>query len=66
MQIKYTAHLEFRLKIRKIPYHLPRKILENTQEHFYDKLTRHFIAVGQTKFEGKLREMVVAYDKQKI
>jgi len=52
MEIKYTAHLEFRLKIRNIPYDLPRKIFEVAQERYYDTITKHFIAIHQAKFEA--------------
>ena len=60
----YTSHLEFRLKTRNIPYDLPRKIFEQSEEHYYDNLTKHYIAIHQAKFEGKVREMALTYDKR--
>ena len=65
MEIIYTAHLEFRLKIRNIPYDLPRKIFEQAKEHYYDGLTKHYIAIHKIRFEGKLKEMALTYDKKK-
>jgi len=65
MGITYTAHLQFRLKIRDIPYNLPRKLYQQSKEHYYDNLTHHYIAISQIDFKGKLREMAVTYDKKK-
>ena len=65
MEIIYTAHLEFRLKIRNIPYDLPRKIFEQAKEHYYDGLTKHYIAIHKIRFEGKLKEMALTYDGKK-
>lgn len=65
MKIVYTSHLEFKLNIRDIPYHLPRKIFQEASEHYYDNLTKHYVAIHPVQFEGKLREMVLAYDKKR-
>lgn len=65
MKITYTSHLEFRLKIRNIPYDLPEKIFKQAKEHYYDSLTKHCVAVCEIKFEDKLREMALTYDKKK-
>lgn len=64
MKIVYTAHLEFRLKIRNIPHELPRKIYQEAKEHYYDTMTGHSIAVSKDSFEGKARELAVTYDKK--
>lgn len=52
MKIIYTEHLEFRLKIRDIPYDLPKDIFKQSQEHYYDNLTKHYIAIDQVEFES--------------
>ena len=65
MRIDYTAHLEFRLKIRDIPHDLPRKIFQQAREHYYDNLTNHYIAVHKIEIGGKIREMALTYDKEK-
>lgn len=64
MKIIYTAHLLFRLKIRRIPFDLPRDIFNKAKEHFYDNLTKHYVAVSLIGFEGKHREMALSYDKK--
>ena len=63
MEIIYTSHLEFRLRVRNIPYDLPREIFGQSKEHYYDNLTRHHIAIQKMEFEGKLRELALTYDK---
>jgi hypothetical protein len=62
-EIIYTSHLEFRLKTRNIPYDLPRRVFEQAEAHYYDNLTRHYIAIHRVRFQGKLREMALTYDK---
>lgn len=64
MKIIYTSHLEFRLKIRNIPYNLPREIYHHAEEHYFDTLTKHYIAIHKVAFEGKIREMALTYDKK--
>ena len=56
MEIKYTAHLQWRLHIRSIPYELPRQILQASNEHYKDTLTHHRIAIQRVKYGGGLKE----------
>jgi hypothetical protein len=64
MQIIYTSHLQFRIRIRNIPFDLPRKVFSQAKEHYYDKLTGHYVAMHKVEFKGKLREMVLTYDRK--
>lgn len=64
-KIVYTSHLEFRLKIRNIPYDLPKKIYQEAKVHYYDSITGHYIAITMCKFEGKLRDMALTYDNKR-
>jgi hypothetical protein len=64
MNILYTAHLEFRLKVRKIPASLPKKVLKDAKEHYYDNSTGHYVAVHKIEFNDKFREVAVTYDKK--
>ena len=59
MEIVYTPHLEFRLKVRKIPYDLPQKIYQHSRERYYDNLSKHYIAIDRIEFKGKIREMAL-------
>ncbi|MBI2440440.1 MAG: hypothetical protein HYV35_03615 [Lentisphaerae bacterium] len=63
MKIVYTSHLEYRLRAREIFYDLPKDIFRLAREHYYDSITEHYIAIGKVKFEGKMREMALTYDK---
>jgi hypothetical protein len=60
-RIKYSNHLRERARIRSIPYDLAKDILIFSTERYYDRATRYFIAVGQAKYKGKLREFSVTY-----
>jgi hypothetical protein len=64
-KIVYTAHLEFRLKVRNIPYDLPKDIFKEAKEHYYDIITKHCVALEKIEFAGKIREMAVSYDSKK-
>jgi hypothetical protein len=62
-KIVYSPHLIFRLKLREIPYFLPRKIYQTSKEHYFDTETQKKIAVGKTRYKNKLREMAVIYEE---
>ena len=63
-KVVYTEHLEFRLKTRNIPHGLPLAILKKSNEHYYDIVTKHYIALCHIKFEDRYRDMAVTYDKK--
>ena len=50
-EVIYSAHLEFRLKVREIPYSLPLSIYKTAKEHYYDKLTDKYVAATKLKFK---------------
>jgi hypothetical protein len=61
MKILYTGHLENRLKMRGIEHDLPRRILEESEEKYFDSETGHFVVVNKARLYGKIREVMVAY-----
>ena len=63
-RISYTAHLEFRLKIREIPYDLPNEIYQKAEERYFDNATGKFVAVSSAKYKNKVREFAVAYEEK--
>lgn len=62
-EIYYTPHLRFRLKLRNIPYELPKRVYKQAKEHYYDSQTGHNIALSRVKFKDKIKEFAVTYDK---
>jgi hypothetical protein len=64
MKIKYSQHIDFRIKMRKINYDLPSKIFQESQERYHDRDTGYFIAIQRVKLYDKSREVMVAYDQK--
>jgi len=62
-KIVYSPHLILRLKLRKIPYALPKKIYQTAKEHYFDNQTLKEIAIKKVKFKNKFREMAVIYEE---
>lgn len=62
MKIILKPHLKIRLKARKIPQNYPSEVFSQPDNHYYDTLTNHMIAVRKLGYIGKSRPMVVAYD----
>ena len=56
-KIVYSSHLILRLKLREIPYLLPKKIYQTSKEHYFDKETLKKVAVKKVRFKKKIREM---------
>jgi hypothetical protein len=63
--IKYSNHLRFRLGIRNILYDLPKDIYNYSIEHYYDTITKYYVAIGSAKYKRKHREMAVIYKENK-
>ena len=61
--IIYSGHLKSKLSLRSIPEELPRTIYEKTNERYYDKVTKHNIALKEVRYKHKLREMAISYDE---
>lgn len=61
-KITYTDHILFRLNQRNIPRELPKLILENAEEFYYDKKTNYYVAVSKVEYKGKKREMIVIFE----
>ena len=61
MKIKYSKHLEQRLKLRRIDYDLPREIFNQSNERYFDQETKHFIATMEIELYNRFREVMVAY-----
>lgn len=64
VRIVYTEHLKLRLKIRKVPDDYPKKIYNNPEQTFFDNFEKTFIAIKKLKYNKKVRNMMVAYEKE--
>ena len=62
-KIVYSPHLLLRLKLREIPYPLPKEIYQTSKEHYFDRETLKKVAVKRVKYKNKLREMAVVYEE---
>lgn len=63
MKFILTDHLKSRLKLRNISGSIVENIFKESQEFYWDNLRNHHVAVGQAQYKGKMRKMLVAYDK---
>lgn len=61
MEVRYSKHLEVRLKMRGLSYDLPRIVFERAEKRFRDSLSGLDAAVLRTKYFGKRRDIMVAY-----
>ena len=61
--IFYTEHLKTRLKARNIPNHYPEEIFLHPETNFIDNIEGHIIAIKKLEYNGKVRDMMVAYDE---
>lgn len=67
VKIEYTDHLSLRIKIRNFPEEYPRIILKEPDIKLFDKVEKTLIAIKRLKYNGKIRNIMIAYeDKQDI
>jgi len=64
LSIEYSKHLKNRLIIRNMEYDLPKIVYQNA-ERYFDNETGHLIAVMEKELYGKIRDLMVAYEKKK-
>lgn len=63
MRISLSQHLKLRIKVRKINRQMPKRIVEESKELYFDQETKHFIAVKEETYAKKKRPMVAIFDK---
>jgi hypothetical protein len=61
VKTEYSKHIEARLKLREIPYEVPKEILEKASEWYSDTETGHLMAMKTRKLYDRIREVMVAY-----
>ncbi len=57
--------MEYRLKLRKIAYQLPRAIYYLAEQRYFDTLTMHNIAIKRIKHGRQTIPVMIAYDKKR-
>lgn len=63
MKIVFTDHLVSRLKLRKIPKSLAKKVYREKEAEFYDTIKHHYLVLSRQELFGKIRLLVVVFDK---
>ena len=61
MRIEHSKHIENRMMLRRIAPELPKIIVKEAEEKFFDVATGYLIAVEKVELYGKSREVMVAY-----
>ena len=61
MKVKYSKHIEARLRLRKIAHELPKQIVKEASERYLDTETGHLVAVMSKPLYDRNREVMVAY-----
>lgn len=62
MTVRLSDHLRLRMKVRKIYFRLPRRIVEKPDYLLFDVVTKHWIAVKEETYGGKRRPIVAVFD----
>ena len=60
-RIRYSDHLQYRLRFREINDRLPKMVYRSAKEHFLDIATNTRVAVAKVTYKGRLRDMAVTY-----
>jgi hypothetical protein len=63
MEIKYSDHLRFKMRVRNIPENLPERICRESVQRYYNHHTLRHIAVMETHYQGLRTLMMIAYDQ---
>lgn len=61
-EIRYTDHLQLRLRYRGYSTDLPKIIYKKAETHYFDMITSHHIVTYETEVFEKIRTMMIAYD----
>jgi len=63
MKIFYTDYLIRRMELRRIPYNIPKNIIENSQEKYYDNETGRFVKIGKAKIRNINVLLAIFYEE---
>jgi hypothetical protein len=63
MEVKYSKHLRFKLRVRGIPQDMPERIYRESNQRYYNHHTLRHIAVMQVYYRRRRTWMMIAYDQ---
>jgi hypothetical protein len=63
VNVKYSNHLEFKIRVRKIPANLPERIYRESTERYYNHYSFRHIAIMMVQYGRRRTLMMVAYDE---
>lgn len=63
MEIRYSSHLQFKLRVRAIAETLPERIYRESQQRYQNHHTLRHIAVMEAYYQRKRTLMMIAYDQ---
>jgi len=63
VRVVYTDHLKLRLRVRRIPREIPKRIYREAEERYYNHSTFRHVAVMSVTYHHRRRKMMIAYDE---
>lgn len=63
MEIRYSNHLRFKMRVRNIPQDLPERLYRESVQRYYNHHTLRHIAVTETHYQRRRTSMMIAYDQ---
>lgn len=64
MEIRYSDHLRFKLRVRDIPGQVPERIYRESRQRYDNHHTLRHIAVMQVHYHRHRTLMMIAYDRR--
>ncbi len=63
MEITYSNHLQFKIRVRRIPEDIPERICRESTQRYYNHHTLRHIAVMQVHYQRRRTLMMIAFDQ---
>ena len=63
MKVTYSAHLQFRMNVRKTPEQMPESIYRNSTQRYDNHHTLRRIAIQEVYYQHRRTLMMIAYDQ---
>jgi len=63
MDIRYSQHLKFKMRVRQISENMPKRIYHESKKRFYNHQTFRRIAIMEISYHRHRTLMMIAYDQ---